>query len=347
MAGNTRVTRQVFQNATRKLCPKKRICSEKDLLLYSAKVIGFGDLGTEVFGFRVYLGALVLCCAWPRPLRGTGALRSLKSHFALLAQPRGGEFSSPDPWTSDEQRREGITVPLELAELAAGLPFAVSFAMAGAISALREGRRRIALNEAMHELRRPLQAIALSASASAERAGAFESSLRMAAAAADRLDCEINGRSSLGRTEVTSLRPLAESAVERWQVRASLEKRVLSLKWEAGDPLLPADAVQLGQVLDNLISNGLDHGSGEVVVEAKQGCRAIRLVVLNQKRAQSVDLRRAARYRWTGISGRHRHGHGLRIVRRVAARHGGSFHLRHHRNNCEALLELPLCGGPR
>lgn len=33
VAGNTRVTRQVFQNATRKLCLKKRICSEKNELL--------------------------------------------------------------------------------------------------------------------------------------------------------------------------------------------------------------------------------------------------------------------------------------------------------------------------
>jgi signal transduction histidine kinase len=238
-------------------------------------------------------------------------------------------------------------VPLELAELAAGLPFAVSFAMAGGISALREGRRRTALNEAVHELRRPLQAMALSVPASAERAGAFESSLRMATAAVDRLDCEINGRSSLGRTDVVPLRPLVESAVERWQVRASLEKRALSLKWEAGDPRLPGDAVQLGQVLDNLISNGLDHGSGEVAVEVKQGCRVTQLVVANEKRVQPVGSRRGTPDLRAGITGRHRHGHGLRIVRRVAARHGGSFHLRHHRDNCEALLELPLCGGPR
>lgn len=238
-------------------------------------------------------------------------------------------------------------MPLELAELAAGLPFAVSFAMAGGISALREGRRRIALNEAVHELRRPLQAIALAAPASTEQAGAFESSLRMAAAAVDRLDCEINGRSLLGRTEVVPLRPLVESAVGRWRVRASLEKRALSLGWQAGDPHLPADAVQLGQALDNLISNGLDHGSGEVAVEAKQVGRVVRLVVVNQKRVPPTACRRGLRDLWARSPGRHRHGHGLRIVRRVAARHGGSFSLRYHQDDCEALLELPLGGGPR
>ena len=50
---------------------------------------------------------------------------------------------------------------MELAEIAAGLPLAASFALAGGINTLREGRRRAALNEAMHELRRPLQALSL------------------------------------------------------------------------------------------------------------------------------------------------------------------------------------------
>lgn len=238
-------------------------------------------------------------------------------------------------------------MPLELSELAAGLPFAVSFAMAGGISVFREGRRRTALNEAVHELRRPLQVVALSAAASTERAGVFESSLRMAAEAVDRLECEINGRSSLARTDIVPLRPLVESTVERWRVRASLEKRVLSLKWEAGDPHLPADAVQLGQVLDNLISNGLDHGSSGVTIEVERDDRVIRLVVVNQKRVRHAGRRRGARDLWAGISGRHRHGHGLRIVRRVATGHGGSFRLSHRRDTCEALLELPLRGGPR
>lgn len=233
-------------------------------------------------------------------------------------------------------------MPLELAELAAGLPFAASFAMAGGISALRERRRRSALNEAVHELRRPLQAIALSASVPAERVEAFESLLRMAAAAVDRLDYGINSRPVPRRIDAVSLHRLVESAVERWQTRASLEDRALSLKWEAGHLSLPGDAIQLAQALDNLINNGLDHGSGEVSVAAKQvGC-TIRLVVVNQEQARP---RGGARRRWARVTGRHRHGHGLRIVRRVAARNGGSFRLRQQGDRCEAVLELPLAGG--
>ena len=238
-------------------------------------------------------------------------------------------------------------MPLELAELAAGLPIAASFAMAGGISALREGRRRTALNEAVHELRRPLQTIALSVPASGDRVEAFESSLRMAAAAVDRLEGEINGRSAPEPIGTVSLRQLVEAAVGRWQIRASLEARTLSFQWEAGDAFLLGDDVQLAQVMDNVISNGLDHGSGEVAVEARQVGGVIRLLVANRKEAKSPGWRRRAQICGARISGRRRHGHGLRIVRRMAAQRGGSFHLREHGDRCEAVLELPLCGGLR
>ena len=238
-------------------------------------------------------------------------------------------------------------MPLELAELAAGLPFAASFAMAGGISALREGRRRTALNEAVHELRRPLQAIALAAPGSADRAEAFESSVRMAAAAVERLDCEINGRPAPEVSDALLIHQLVEAAVERGRIRASLEDRTMNLEWEAGDLCLLGDPVELPQVLDNLISNSLTHGSGEVAVEAKQVGRFFRLVVRNRKRAKPARLHRQAGDLRMCISGRCRHGHGLRIVRRVAVREGGSFRLRRHGEWYEARLELPLSEGAR
>lgn len=238
-------------------------------------------------------------------------------------------------------------MPLELAGLAAGLPMAASFAMAGGISALREGRRRTALNEAVHELRRPLQALALAAPEPSDRAAAFESSLRMAAAAVDRLDHEINGRPAPEALEPAPLRELVETAVRRWETRASLDDRAVSLQWAAGDPRLPGDPVELGQAVDNLISNAVVHGSGEVAVEARRVGPVIRCVVVNRKRAGSTGPRWIFRGLCTRITGRRRHGHGLRIVRRVAARHGGSFRLCQRGDRCEAQLDLPLPGGAR
>ena len=238
-------------------------------------------------------------------------------------------------------------MPLELAELAAGLPIAASFAMAGGISALREGRRRTALNEAMHELRRPLQAMALAAPASPRQTGAFESSLQLAAAAVDRLDHEINGRAIPRASDTVALRHLVECTVSRWRPRASLEGKNLSLDWDAGDPHLRSDAVQLTQLLDNLISNGFEHGEGAVRIEARRVAHVVRLAVVNENRAGPAGSERPLRSLGARLAGRSRHGHGLRIVRRVAAESGGCFRVRRREGRYEALLELPVAGDLR
>lgn len=238
-------------------------------------------------------------------------------------------------------------MPLELSELAAGLPIAASFAMAGGISALREGRRRTALNEAVHELRRPLQTMALVSPTSPRRTGAFESSLQLAAAAVDRLDREINGKPAPKRTGTVPLLQLVESTVARWRQRAALERRTLRLNWDAGEPHLYGDAVQLTQLLDNLISNGFDHGEGEVTIKATRVEHVVRLLVANANRPRSAGSERATRTLGARFAGRSRHGHGLRVVRRVAAESGGCFRVRRRGARHEALLELPVAGDLR
>jgi signal transduction histidine kinase len=187
-------------------------------------------------------------------------------------------------------------MPVELAEIAAGLPLAASFAMASGLTALREGRRRSALNEAVHELRRPLQALAFSLSPDPGRGEAAESALRMAAAAVDRLDREINGEPAAALAGPVLVKPVIEAALARWRPRATAAGRSLDLTWEAADPVVSGNETDLVQALDNLISNGFEHG------------------------------------------------HGLKIVRRVAARHHGSFHLRRSPGGTEARLDLPLAG---
>src|SRR6476469_11136865 len=129
---------------------------------------------------------------------------------------------------------------------------AVSFAMAGGISVLREGRRRSALNEALHELRRPLQTIALAVPPSPERVSAFESALGMAVAAVDRLDREINGEPASEEIGTVPFCQLVESAVARWESSASLADRTMKLKCVVGDSVLYADRTEIAQVVDNL-----------------------------------------------------------------------------------------------
>jgi signal transduction histidine kinase len=219
--------------------------------------------------------------------------------------------------------------------------------MAGGIPILREGRRRAALNESMHELRRPLQALALTLPRESTEGGAAESSLRMAVAATERLDCEINGKPPPRAGGPARARAVVESAVERWGTGAFPVGTSIGLRWAAGEGLLDLDEVELSRAVDNLISNGLEHGSGEVAIEVTEvGCR-LRLVVRNP----CPDVMPGARRRRPGplarLAGRNRHGHGLRIVRRIAADNGGGFGFRRVGDGCEARLDLPLAAAGR
>jgi signal transduction histidine kinase len=235
-------------------------------------------------------------------------------------------------------------VTLEPAELAAGLPMAASFAMAGGIAALRDGRRRGSLNEAMHELRRPLQALALALSSDSASPEGAESSLRMAVSALERLDREINGREQVDELRRVPLRPFLEAAVARWQEPARRAGISLSLQSRVGEMELLGDPVELAQAVDNLISNALEHGGGKVTVGVRAGVGAIRITVLDSGRGGTARRSRGRAGFRDRLSGRSRHGHGLRIVRRVAVRHGGRFGLRRRSGGTEARLELPLAG---
>lgn len=227
------------------------------------------------------------------------------------------------------------------AEIASGLPFVVSLALAGGISSLREARRRSVLNEAVHELRRPLQALALAAEGSTGEA--VHSSLRMAMVALRRLDLAINGEGETAVQRPVSISSLVAGAAVRWQPRAEAANRSLRLCWPERPMTVAGDPFELGQALDNLITNAIEHGSGEVVVEGSASSGHLRLVVRDSGQGGS----RRRRWRLPGIGrigGRARDGHGLRVVRRVASAHGGSFRLNPKRSGTEAVLRLPLCG---
>lgn len=234
----------------------------------------------------------------------------------------------------------------ELSELAGGLPIAASFAMATGITALREGRRRSSLNEAMHELRRPLQGLALSLPDEGSKSGSAESCLWMAVAAVERLDREINGGTLEAPIAPVSPRPVVEAAIDRWRCSAETLGRPVGLEWKARDPILQTRAAELAQALDNLISNAFVHGGGAVVVEVTERDERLHLVVRDGGCVEESHPRRQM-LRAVRIGGRDRNGHGLRIVRRVAARCGGSFRLRRSPTGTEARLELPLAGADR
>jgi signal transduction histidine kinase len=234
---------------------------------------------------------------------------------------------------------------VELAEIAAGLPMVASFAVASGITSLREGRRRAALNEALHELRRPLQVLAFSLGTDTQQAEARESSLKMTTAALARLDHEINGGEPPGSAPRSiAVRPLLEAAVARWKTFAGFHGTTLSMRWCAADPLVRCEEFDLSQALDNLLNNAIEHGGSQVMIEVREVGNRLRLAVLDSGAPTATDRRGRERLR-ERVAGRCRHGHGLRVVARTAAKYGGSFRLRRLEHRTEARLELPLPAG--
>ena len=233
---------------------------------------------------------------------------------------------------------------IELAEIAVSWPLAATMAAVVAAQGLRAGRRRSALNEALHELRRPLQAIALAGAGSSASPPVLESSVQLAAAALERLDREVNGGSLQRPAEAVEVRPLVEAAVRRWRARANLAGGALSLRWRAGRAVVIGDRVELAQALDNLLVNAIEHGGPTISVDARPHKGRVRIVIADSGRASRPQTRQGTPAEVIArLSGRRR-GHGLAVVRRVAATHDGRFVLRRSERGSLALLELPLAG---
>jgi signal transduction histidine kinase len=221
-----------------------------------------------------------------------------------------------------------------LAELGvAGWPLGVALAAAFVGGRVRSSRRRAALNRALHELRRPLQTLALTRTRSGANSapGAAERAL----AALDDLDQEINGsRRSLAPRPV-ACRALVQCAVERWRGPAARARRSLELCWRAGEALAMVDPCRVAQALDNLLANAIEHGGMRVRIEATVAADRMRISVSNAAPGSSTNGRRDPR-----------RGHGLRVVASVAAAHGGRFLIQHPAGAWVAVLELPLAPKP-
>jgi signal transduction histidine kinase len=233
---------------------------------------------------------------------------------------------------------------IELAQTVAGWPLAATMAAAVAAQGLRAGRRRSSLNEALHELRRPLQTIALAGAGGNGAPPVLESSVQLAAAALERLDREVNGGAGLRPpAEPIELRSLLDGAARRWRARASLGGGSLRLRWRAGRVIVVGRRAELSQALDNLIVNAIEHGGPRIAIDARPHKGQVRIVVADSGRASRPSERGDTPSEVIArLSGRRRHGHGLVVVRRVAAAHGGRFALRQSERGSLAMLDLPL-----
>jgi signal transduction histidine kinase len=231
----------------------------------------------------------------------------------------------------------------ELTRIDSVWPLALSLAGAVTARGLVVGRRRNALNEALHELRRPLQALVLAVPPTQTAAGTGSDLPLQAALALKRLDREINGGPEVAVRSPVVVAELLEASLRRWRQRANLAGASLDLKAGLGGVIASVDQAGFSQALDNLIINAIEHGGARIVVGAELDSGVLRVGVSDSGRSGRPDPRwRPWQRGLAGLSGRGRHGHGLRVVRRVAAAHGGEFRLRQVGPGVEATLELRI-----
>jgi signal transduction histidine kinase len=239
-----------------------------------------------------------------------------------------------------------------------GWPLALTVAAILVRERIRAGRRREALNRALHELRRPLQAVALLPEGEDRNGrsdgGMAPGKLELALGALDDLDRQINGGEAPLRLRPMLCRPWVEGALGRWRVAAGSAGSPVELRWRAGSAIVLADPRLLAQALDNLIVNAIEHGGPPIRVEASIADARVRIAVVDggpgvDQRCGESGLTSGPR-RLVAVVRRWRSGglrrHGLEVVAGIAAEHGGRFLVRHGNRGTVAALELPLAGRP-
>ncbi len=174
----------------------------------------------------------------------------------------------------------------------------------------RDARRARRLNRGMHELRRPLQAIALTLEARSPDLVGAEACLEQARRALRELDATVNGRRPGSLVRRARIGEVVDALDRRWRF-ADVE-----VEGPVVDRDIEADVDRLGAALDNLVANALRHGTGIVRVRALADGRKARFEVRD-------DGPRGPRPRSTQ-PGDPRRGHGLEVVAAVASTHGGT-----------------------
>jgi C4-dicarboxylate-specific signal transduction histidine kinase len=191
------------------------------------------------------------------------------------------------------------------------------------------------LNRALHELRRPLQALLLleegnGRPAAAPPAASRRGLLELATSALQDLDGVLNGGMPSRQPRRFSCREAAMACLERWRAQAERAGGI-RVYWDAGPAVVEGDPARLGQALDNLLANAIEHGGPPIVMTAARVAGRLRITVANGLKprvaSRAPDPRR---------------GHGTNVVSEAASAHGGRFALCQTATGCVAALELPL-----
>jgi signal transduction histidine kinase len=168
--------------------------------------------------------------------------------------------------------------------------------------------------EAEHELRGPLQAIALAIEGSVVQSELERARIALADLAAAR-----SGERAGGVEEVVRLDRLVWRTATASDLAARRVGGGVHLDWKAGPVAIRADRGRLTQALSNLLANAIEHGGGTVRIVGRRTRRGIR-----------VEVRDSGR------------GHGLTIATKAIHEAGGSLSTAREGTGTAVAFELPV-----
>ena len=223
----------------------------------------------------------------------------------------------------------------------------------GIVHAVRARRRMQArlgrLARACHELRGALSAMGLALSRMEEANGedrwhraveGLRAQQARALVATEDLEA-VRGDADEPHTETRTLvdvEVMVRRCVRAW-AGAHGRWRVV-LDWRAGRPAVWGQPGRLGQALDNLIANALEHGAGPVTIVGRLTGASVTVAVLDRGEGLRHSLHRPGPTSW-----RARRGHGLAIVRRAVDDHGGRMQIVREGRGTGVQISLPLADG--
>jgi signal transduction histidine kinase len=223
--------------------------------------------------------------------------------------------------------------------LAGSLLASLSGLLVAAACARRRGQRLDSIVRPLHELRGALTVLQLGLPARSAGAETIVSQLERARLALDDLDGCLDGKaaeSKLGGAELVDLEALITRGARTWSQLASSAGARVRVRWRAGGTLVMGSAGRLGQVVDNLIANAVEHGGGRVLVESEMVGGKVRVAVIDAGLGVPLVAQRSE------AAVRSPRGHGLAISRDVITAHGGNLLFERREQGGAVVIELPV-----
>jgi signal transduction histidine kinase len=272
---------------------------------------------------------------------GTYAVAGAALRPVELMRRRASELTGEDhvlrlpvPDSHDEISRLGATLNELLARVEAG----------------RE-RERSFVAHASHELRTPLALLRTELELALRRPRdvvELRTAIESTAAEVDRLerlseDLLLLAQSGEGGLPVhrESVRVAELFAGVAARCAPALAEQRRSVDVTSTDICVHADRRLLQQALTNLVANALEHGEGDVRLEARERPLDVEIVVSDHGAGLEPDLAERAQDRFVRGRTSSGAGLGLSIVRAVAEAHGGESGVRRMAGATEAWLSLP------